>query len=145
MNIAICGSIDSSDAMIAAYQQLSAAGHNLEMPFYTLRIMRGETSLEEYRSKKAKHGDVAFRKASNDDLIKRHYKNIQNVDAILMVNVDKNSIKNYIGGNTFLEMGFAYVLNKPIYLLNDIPDMPYKDELIAMNPVILHGDLSKIS
>jgi|GEM_PF-5301338 len=29
-------------------------------------------------------------------------------------------------------MGFAHVLNKRIYLLNEIPDLSFKDELIAI-------------
>ena len=77
-------------------------------------------------------------------MIKRYYKIIQNSDAVLVLNFDKNGIKNYIGGNTFLEMGFAYVLNKPIYLVNPIPDMIYTDEIKAMQPKILNGDLGKI-
>ena len=70
---------------------------------------------------------------------------IKESDAVLVVNVDKNDIKNYIGGNTLLEMGFAHVLNKKIFLLNNIPDISYKDELRAMQPIVLNNDLSKIS
>lgn len=53
-------------------------------------------------------------------------------------------VVGYIGGNSFLEMGFAHVLNKEIFLLNKIPESLFKDELVAMQPVILGGDLSKI-
>jgi hypothetical protein len=35
-------------------------------------------------------------------------------------------------------------LGKPIYLYNDIPDMSYTDEIVAMQPVVLSGDLLKI-
>jgi hypothetical protein len=60
--------------------------------------------------------------------------------------LDKNGIKNYIGGNTFLEMGFAHVLNQKIFLLNPIPEIPfYKTEIEAMRPVVLNGDLAKIA
>lgn len=42
-------------------------------------------------------------------------------------------------------MTFAYVLNKKIYLLTALPDFEYLlEEVIAMKPVILNGDLSKI-
>jgi len=42
-------------------------------------------------------------------------------------------------------MGFAHVLNKPIYLLNDLPDSDYLlEEIKAMEPTILYGDLNKI-
>ena len=43
-----------------------------------------------------------------------------------------------------LEMGFAHVLGKKIFLLNGIPDMHYKDEIRAMQPVVLDGDLNGI-
>jgi hypothetical protein len=38
-------------------------------------------------------------------------------------------------------MAFACVLNKPIYLLNPIPDISYTVEIEAMEPVILNGEL----
>jgi predicted RNA-binding protein with PUA domain len=44
-----------------------------------------------------------------------------------------------------MEMGLALFLNKKIFLLNPIPDMPSKEEIIGVNPVILDGDLTKIS
>ncbi len=61
-----------------------------------------------------------------------------------MINLTKKGIDNYIGGNTFLEMGFAYVLAKKIFLWQDIPEMIYTDEIKAMQPIILNGDLNKI-
>jgi predicted RNA-binding protein with PUA domain len=62
----------------------------------------------------------------------------------LVVNEDLNNVEGYIGGNTFLEMGFAHVLNKKIFLLNPIPEMGYEDEIVAMKPVVLNNDLEKI-
>ncbi len=41
-------------------------------------------------------------------------------------------------------MAFAHVLNKKIFLLNDISAMIYTDEIEAMQPVVLNGDFSKI-
>jgi len=34
-------------------------------------------------------------------------------------------------------------LNKKIYLLNNIPDIFYKDEIVAMQPIIINEDISK--
>jgi isopentenyldiphosphate isomerase len=79
------------------------------------------------------------------DLIRGYFEKIKNSDAILIVNIEKKEIKGYIGGNSFLEMGFAFVLNKPIYLLHEISDVNYRDEIEAMSPIILNGDFSKIS
>ena len=55
---------------------------------------------------------------------------IQKSDAILVLNLTKNGIENYIGGNTFLEMGFAHVLEKKIFVYNKLPDVGYKDEIL---------------
>jgi len=80
-----------------------------------------------------------------EDAIRNHFNLIKNCDAILVLNYDKNGIENYIGGNAFLEMGIAYFLKKPIYLLNQIPKMPYYEtEIIAMKPTIINDDLSVI-
>ena len=124
--------------------KLIGLGHSVEMPFTTKKILNGELTLEEYKKEKQKNGDGAFRKVS-EDLIKRYYNLIKESDAVLVLNLDKNNVKNYIGGNVFLEMGFAHCLNKKIYLLNEIPQMNYTDEIIAMRPIILNGDLSKMS
>lgn len=80
------------------------------------------------------------------DAIRVFWRAMQGGDAVLVANYDKHGITGYIGGNTFMEMGFAHVLDQAIYLLNPIPDIPYyKIEIEAMRPIILNGDLGKIS
>ena len=69
---------------------------------------------------------------------------ISNVDAVLVVNYDKNGQKNYIGGATFLEIYDAFRLNKKIYLYNDIPEGMLYDEIQGFAPIIINGDLSKL-
>ncbi|PIQ72596.1 hypothetical protein COV86_01990, partial [Candidatus Roizmanbacteria bacterium CG11_big_fil_rev_8_21_14_0_20_35_14] len=44
----------------------------------------------------------------------------------------------------FLEMGFAHVLHKKIYLLHPIPEMGYTTEIIAMQPILLEGKLENL-
>jgi len=80
------------------------------------------------------------------NLIRGYHDEIAKSDAILVINKDKTGIKNYIGGNSFLEMGFAHVLGKPIYVLNPLPEelKVFYQELVAMQPVVLNGDLSLI-
>jgi hypothetical protein len=76
--------------------------------------------------------------------MKNHFVKVEWSDVILVLNYDKNNIPNYIWPNTFLEMGLAFHLDKKIYLLNPIPELWYKEELIGMFPTIIDGDLSKI-
>ncbi|MEI8143254.1 MAG: hypothetical protein WCG48_01400 [Candidatus Berkelbacteria bacterium] len=144
MKIVICGSINCSDKLIEAADELTKLGHEVELPFCTKQIKNGEITLEEFKRKKEQSGDAAFRAAATEDLIKRYWRLIGESDGILVVNTEKNGVKNYIGGNSLLELGFAYVLDKPIYLLNDIPEIGYKDEILAMKPIVLNGDLGKI-
>ena len=70
---------------------------------------------------------------------------MQGGDAILVLNYDKRGIKNYIGGNTLMEIGFAHVLKQKVFLLNQIPEIDfYKTEIESVKPIIINGDLSKI-
>jgi len=144
MKITICGSISSSEKMIEIANELTHLGHTSELPYSTRRIMRGKLTLEEYSKETGANGDKKFRKDANVDVIKEHYEFIKNSDAILVVNIDKNEVKNYIGGNVLMEIGFAYILDKKIFLLNPIPEMSYEDEIMAMQPVVLNNDLNKI-
>jgi hypothetical protein len=62
-----------------------------------------------------------------------------------VVNMTTRDIKNYIGVNTFLELGFAHYLGKRIYLLHPIPDQPYiLDEVLAIGAKMLDGDVRNL-
>lgn len=73
---------------------------------------------------------------------------IKEVDAILVLNYDKNKegreYKNYVGASTFLEMYEAFMQNKKIFMLNGLPDNILYDEIKGFNPVIINNDLNKI-
>lgn len=74
--------------------------------------------------------------------INQHIKKIKDSDAVLVANYTKNDIANYIGANSFLEMAFAYVLEKKIFILNGIPDQTNTVEIEGLKPICLNGDLS---
>lgn len=71
------------------------------------------------------------------------------VDAVLVLNYDKEKngeiLKNYIGASTFLEMYEAFIQNKKIYLMNDIPNNMLYDEIKGFNPVVINNNLSNIN
>ena len=145
MKIVIVGSIELSDKLIEMSNELEIRGIETFLPHSTEKIKAGELTLDEYRARKAADGgDFVLRQTSNIDFIKDHYNAIKDSDGILVVNFDKKRIKNYIGGNALMELGFAYTMDKPIYLYNDIPEMPYTDEIKAVKPIVINGDLSKI-
>jgi len=66
-------------------------------------------------------------------------------DAVLVLNFEKNGIKNYIGGATFLEMYDAFRLGKKIFIYNGIPEGMLADEINGFSPVLINTDLTKIS
>jgi len=73
-----------------------------------------------------------------------HEPKIKEHDAVLVLNLEKHNQPRYIGGATFLEIYKAYELGKRIFLYNEIPESIFKDELTAINPKIINGDLSII-
>ncbi len=76
---------------------------------------------------------------------KSFFEKMAGADALLVVNsAHKDGKKNYISGGSFLEMGFAFGLGKKIYLLEGVPEISYKDEILAMNPIVLNGRLESI-
>lgn len=143
MRIAICGSLDFTYEIQKLAEKLIKNGHQVTIPISSQKIIKGEITLETIIQEKEKNS--LFKRAIEYNVIREYWKIIKKSDAILVANYDKNNIKNYIGGNTFLEIGFAHILNKKIYLLNSIPKMHYTSEIKAMQPIILNGKISKIS
>ena len=79
------------------------------------------------------------------DAIAKHFQKIDACYAILVTNYEKKGIENYIGGNTFLEIGYAFGAGKKIFILNSIPsELSYKEEILGMQPIVLHGDILKL-
>jgi hypothetical protein len=137
MKIGVSGSMQFTDKQIEVCEQLRKLGHEPFMSSFADRY-KGKSDEEIEKLKlEDKYGDA--------DAIREYWKPLQDADALLVLNYDKHGIKNYVGGNAFLEIGFAYVLEKKIYFLNPLPDMPYYGtEIIAMKPIVINGDLSKI-
>ena len=136
MKIVVCGSMSVAKQMVEIKEFLEKKGHEIALPRNTERYASGELApLNNQESASAK---------IENDLIRKYFSAIKDSDAVLIANYDKGDIKNYVGGNSFLEAGFAHALNKKLYFINDIPDMIYSDELRVFRPVILNGDLSKV-
>lgn len=77
--------------------------------------------------------------------IDKHLDRIKKSDAVLIANYTKGNKEDYIGANTFLEIGFAYVLEKRIFILNNIPEQSNTTEIEGMKPVVLKRDLALLS
>lgn len=125
-----------TEKMLEFKEKLNQLGHeafvtDLHVPFI------GKTDEEKEK--------IKIDQKNNKDAIREFWNMMQGADAVLVLNLDKNGIKNYIGGNTLMEIGFAHVLNQKIFLLNPIPEITfYNTEIEAMKPTILNGDLSLV-
>ncbi len=144
MHLVICGSMTASKAMLAAKTALEKLGHTVTLPHFTEHYARLGTNDK-------MHGE-AVKNKRHHDLIRNYFFLIAASDAVLVVNPKRHGVTGYIGANTFLEMGFAHVCRKPIYLLYPAPPNMaghtigqwYADEIEAMQPTILRGYLSAI-
>ena len=137
MNISICGSMQFYQEMKEIKKTLLGMGHTVVVPMGDYEGVpieaRKDLSKEELIAAKIEY-----------DFIRNNFKNIEWSDAILIINYPKKGIDGYIGGNTFLEMGYAFGLKKKIYVLFPLPAMEYEAEMHAMQPIVLDGDLGKI-
>ena len=136
MKIAICGSMAFTEQMFQVKEKLEKLGHEAVVSGFGHHYLGKNQEEIEKLKRYHKH---------EKDAIREYWVQIQNADAILVLNYDRKGIANYIGGNTLMEIGFAHVLAKKIFLLNPVPEIEfYKDEIEATKPVILNGDLDAI-
>lgn len=136
MKIGIIGSMQFTDKMLEYREKLQKFGHDAFLTdLHKAMVGRTEEEIEV----------IKLHQKNDMDAIREFWRMMQGADAVLVLNLDKNGIKNYIGGNTLMEIGFAHVLDQKIFMLNPIPDMPYcKTEIEAVKPIIIEGDLSRI-
>ena len=137
MTITICGSMKFYKQMRKVKKALVKLGHRVRMPVG----IEKEVPVEIKCGKKLT--SIVAAKIEYD-VIKKHFRNIEKSDAILVLNFDKNGVKNYIGGNTFLEIGVAFWLGKKIFLWSAVPRMDYQAELHSTQPIVLYGHLDKM-
>ncbi|OGI17570.1 MAG: hypothetical protein A3J63_04230 [Candidatus Moranbacteria bacterium RIFCSPHIGHO2_02_FULL_40_12b] len=146
MKITICGSIAFYEKMQETQKILEEMGHEVDIPPCELKDDSGNIiSIQEYyKIRKAGSEDEKWIWDRKKWAMKKHFDKVVWADAILVLNYAKNNIDGYIGANTLIEMGLALHLDKSIYLLNPIPEISCKEEILGMQPIILSGDLSKI-
>ena len=141
MKIYVLGSTSFMEEMVDVKNQLCVLGFDGWIHPHYEAFVRGEKQEHIVRWQNGEH--AALKRENN--YFHEHYKNILESDAVLIVNGEKHGIKNYIGGNVLMEMGQAYVNHKKIFFLNDMPSgLSYMEEIEAMDPICLLGDLSNI-
>lgn len=136
MKIFICSSKHFYHMIPPIKEFLEKAGHIITLP---------NSYDDPFKEEEVKKNDPSNHSKWKSDMIKKQDEKIISNDAIFVINFDKNSIKNYIGGATFLEMFKAWERGKKIFLYNPIPDNMLRDEINAFSPIIINGDLSLIN
>jgi hypothetical protein len=136
MRIGIVGSMHFTEKMIEVKDDLLKIGHAAY-----LTSLAGEFIGKSDEEKEI----IKIYQKKKKDAIREFWNLMQGGDAILVLNLKRKGIEDYIGGNTLMEIGFAYILNQKIFLYNPIPNIDiYKTEIEAVNPIIINGDLYRI-
>ena len=117
------------DEMTEMGSQLVALGYETDVP----DIHEGFT----YKGK-----TPAEQAADKDRFMRAHFNKIAASDAILVYNKPKHGVDHYIGGNTLIEMSFAYAQSLEIFLLNPVPVVSYASEIRGMQPLVLNEDIA---
>src|SRR3989344_5078677 len=154
MKITICGSIGFYQEMEVMRDKLSLLGHEVKIPELALEVpeeMGGGKKIY-FGAYIEKNGGLDAFPINHEiwnlkeGAIRDHYQKIDWADAIVVVNHEKRGIEGYIGGNTLIEIGVSFYLKKPIYILHPVSsELSYKQEILGMKPIMLDGDISKIS
>ena len=146
MKITLCGSIAFIDEMVDAKGKLEALGHEVKLPPTEIMDDTGKAMpvKQYYAMRKTTTDETSWIWDTKAQAMKDHFEKVVWADAILVLNHHKNDIAHYVGANTLLEMGLAFHLGRPIYLLNPIPELSYKEEILGMKPFVIDGDLERI-
>ena len=132
MKVTICGSMHHIEGMKRAEEILTQAGHEVEIP----NPREGQVDYHSLSD--------AERASLKSTLIQEHLDKINESDAIFVYNEEKKGVAGYIGGNTLMEMAFAFAQGIEIFALRPAPDLSYTDEIVGMLPIVIDGDVIKI-
>lgn len=130
MKITLCGSMSHESKMSEVAEALKKSGYEVEQPH------PGEP--DDYAGSPAENAKV------KRDYMDAHFRKIDGSDAILAVNEEKRGVPNYIGGNTLMEIAYAYSQGLDIFLLNSIPEEGFADEVRGVHAIALEGNLGNI-
>ena len=136
MKIGIIGSMHFSEKMLEVAEGLKKLGHEVLLSNFVNSFPGKNDDEKEV---------IKLNQKFEEDAMRRDWNTMKDADVLLVINLERHGIPNYIGGNTLFELAAGYFSGKKIFFYNPIPEIPYyKTELEAVKPVIIEGDLSKI-
>lgn len=116
--------------MTRAKKNLEALGHEVDKP----NVVEGHAYTDNLDA------NAGLKRGFIDE----HFAKIDTSEAILVVNEEKYDTPGYIGGNTLMEIAYAYAQRLDIFLLHPVPEVSYADEIRGMHPIVLDGTLEAI-
>ena len=140
--ITICCSASFYRQALEVEEELRERGFQVHIPHtaYTMKES-GDFNVATYKTWFANENDWG----KKTELMRMHFQKVLEGDAILVLNYEKNGVEGYIGGNGLMEMAIAFHYKKPIYILNPVLEtLPFYEEIMGMQPIVLHGDLDKL-
>jgi hypothetical protein len=141
--IVICSSASFYKALFPIESTLKSFGFKVVLPKTAYKMKKNNNfDVVSHKTWYKNPADYHKKKA----LMDAHFKEVVKGDAILVVNLEKNGVKGYIGGNALMEITLAYFYKKPIFILNDIDENSLtKEEVHGVGSVFLKGDLNYFS
>ncbi|MGH7234076.1 MAG: hypothetical protein ACREF7_01350 [Candidatus Saccharimonadales bacterium] len=138
--ITICSSSSFYKQAVELQDELAARGFEVIVPVMAEK-MKAENNFERQNYQPWLTDPTTY--GVKADLMHGHFDKVAKADAILVLNGDKNGIKNYIGGNVLMEMGLAFHLGMPIIIFNDVPEeSKFMEEIRGMLPIVLNGNIN---
>jgi hypothetical protein len=141
--ITVCSSAQFFKQAVEVGQELKKLGFKVKLP-KTASLMKrtGNFNVRAHKTWFKNKRDYRIKTG----LIRDHFRKVIEADAILVLNLEKNGVFGYIGGNTLMEMALAFHLRKPIFIYNEIDDsLNFKEEVYGLEPVFIKGDLKLIN
>jgi len=142
MIITICSSASFYRQAVDVQAELERAGYTVIIP-ENAELMKQRNDFEVTHYKTWFEDAKDYHKKAT--LMRHHFQEVKKADAILVLNYEKHGVPNYIGGNVLMEMSLAFYLNKPIYVLNEIPEeSSFLEEIVGLGSIPLHGKIENL-
>jgi hypothetical protein len=140
--IVICTSANFYPQAIEAQAALEKMGYKVVIPKNAEKMKANQGFVAKDDRTWLTNPKDYYRKAA---FMRAHFDEVAKGDAVLVLNYEKNGKQNYIGGNVLMEMAVGFHLKQPIIILNEAPeDSAYLEEILGMEPTLLHGELEAI-
>ncbi|MBI2032985.1 MAG: hypothetical protein HYT10_00765 [Candidatus Levybacteria bacterium] len=125
--------------MVKVRAELNILGHDASVPVGTEPHLTNERFVDILKD------NLMF--CIENDIMRKNFEEVARHEAVLVLNHKRNKLDGYIGISALMEMAIAHFLKKKIFLYYPHPDynkVRWAHEVAIMQPIIIHGDLTKI-